>query len=670
MKPKSLGTYDALLRERLNAIDDETLLASIKLVDDAGKLKVEDVRSWTPVGALFALDILATQDLELASRVADDFWRLDEVRHATWSDEALLDRRNRAYAIMLRGFHSWSLEEVVDALALGRMHIDFGIPWEHARRQALFDHPALATPEQRLAALQASVEAGGWDGNPGWTTWLVHRLIEDPVPSAAAWLETAWKARRSQNIEPYLAEALLATGDVARIQLVADTLAEPRPSHVVMKALLCLDPATASSRLGGWLSPAPTQQPKLAQARALLDALAADGFSAAELQKSRRPLGWVRQDPGWIPLLLQCRKDKDPNVSHPARSALAHADPALVESLTPKKASKGKKIPEATLEPLGSAKLERREFWGAPIAWSKDAVAFFAAPARVEVRKLSAGLPMSFSVDLPDGLSLPTTQRDPYDDGWGRPGVHGIALDASASQLAIAGNAADSAGVWVFSAGGEVKRWSAEDHLPQRLHFGPMGAIWVLCEGDAPTVFALDPTSLEARGSFALTPFPPPAYVDAFPHDTDDVGVFQFACGQDGLWVKVIEHGPKKLKVRSQKLSSVHHDSLLYGYALEGKVAITLLESKLLLRQWPTLKPLKGKQVDGSTREAAGSGDRVLVTVARSAHQADTFEVFKAPKWDRVAVGAWPQGHSPLSLQGDQLLSATQDELHLWQLRV
>lgn len=83
MKPKGLGTYDALLRERLNAIDDETLLASIKLVEDAGKLKVEDVRSWTPVGALFALDILATRDLELASRVADDFWRLDEVRHAT-----------------------------------------------------------------------------------------------------------------------------------------------------------------------------------------------------------------------------------------------------------------------------------------------------------------------------------------------------------------------------------------------------------------------------------------------------------------------------------------------------------------------------------------------------------------------------------------------------------
>lgn len=95
-----------------------------------------------------------------------------------------------------------------------------------------------------------------------------------------------------------------------------------------------------------------------------------------------------------------------------------------------------------------------------------------------------------------------------------------------------------------------------------------------------------------------------------------------------------------------------------------------MLESKLLLRQWPTLKPLKGKQVDGSTREAAGSGDRVLVTVARIAHQADTFEIFKAPKWDRAAVGAWPPDHSLLSLQGDQLLSATQDELHLWQLRV
>ncbi|MCB9587666.1 MAG: hypothetical protein H6718_19845 [Polyangiaceae bacterium] len=630
------------------------------------------MRSWTPAGALFALDVLGTRDVGLASRLADDFWRLDEVRHATWSDEAVLDRRNRAYAVMLRGFHSWSLEEVVDALALGRLHIDFQFDWEHERRQVLFDHPALATPEQRLAALKASVEAGGWDGNPGWTTWLLHRLTEDPVPDAGAWLAAAWQEHRSETREHSLAEAVLATGDVASIQGIADTIDDRKPSFQVMKALICVDPATAASRLKGWLSPFPTEQPKLSQALALLKALAADGFSAGGLgsSKSQRAMGWVRQDPGWVSLLLECRKHKDPNVSHPARSALAHADPALVESLTPKKASKGRKIPEATLKPLGSVKLARRGYWGTPIAWSEDAIAFFAAPARVEVRKLSTGLPASFSVDLPDGLSLPSTPRDPNDDGWGRPGVHGIALDASAGRLAIAGNAGDTAGVWVFSAGGEVKRWSIEDHLPHRLHFSPTGALWVLCEGDAPTVFALDPTSLEAQGSFALTPFPPPAFVEAFPHDTDDVGVFQIACGQDGLWLKVVERGPKKLKIRSQKLSSVHHDSLLYAFALGGSVAVTLLQSKLLLREWPTLKPLKGKLVDGSTREAAASGDLVLVSVARVLNQADAFEVFKAPKWDRVAVGQWPKAHNLLTLQGDKLITTLKKEVHVWQLRL
>ncbi|MCA9644200.1 MAG: hypothetical protein H6718_12080 [Polyangiaceae bacterium] len=564
-----------------------------------------------------------------------------------------------------------SVEDVVEAVASGRAKIDFLCSWEHKRRRELFSHPALKTPAQRFRALQLTVERGGWTKSKHWIEWLLQRLSEKPFPSGADWLLEAYEKQARTGLERYLAEAILATGSRQGIERIAATIESKRPSEVAMTALLCLDPKTAAGRLRGWLEPIPAEQPKIAQAIRLLNALAEDGFRAGELQgfPAKKRLGWVRSDPGWVPILVQCRKNRDPNISRPAKSALSNADPALLSASTTATKSKAK-IPGSTLTLLGKAGYVRAQYTGLPIACGDGAVAFFSSTTEIEVRELMPNLPLRFRIALPSGIALPRTRCPNNEDGWDRPGVHGLALDAAGERVAISvsGLAKGLGGVVLFDDSGELARWTPEDTWPHRLHFGATGAVWVMAERDEACVALLDGRTLEERGQLSLKTFPAPAFVDAYAHPIDDVGVFQISCGQDGIWLKCVEAGAKKLKVRQQKLSSVHHGSILAGYAASGTVAVTLLESKLLLRAWPDLKPLKGKVTTGSPCAAAGSGDFVIVSVATAADDADRFEVFKAPKWDRVGEGAWPAGHSLVDLRGDRLITATASELTLWQL--
>lgn len=441
-----------------------------------------------------------------------------------------------------------------------------------------------------------------------------------------------------------------------------------------MSASVCLDPASATERLGHWLDPK-CFDPGVMRVRSnqVLDALAANGLRAGEIAgfPSRRPRDWVNADPRWVPLLMGLRGHADPNVSRPARTALGHADRELVAASQPK-ASKKKKGTALTLRPIGRAAFVEGTYWGDPVFVAEGRVALFSTLGRLEVRRLAEGFPVAFAFDLPAGLELPTERRDPNDDGWDRGGVHGVAVHPSRDVIAISSFStdADLGGVLLVDATGAiVARRPMEDLLAHRLHWGADAkTLWVMAQEDTNVVIALDPETLEERGRCGLGEFPPPAFPSVLRHPTDDVGCFQILCGQDGFWVKCVENAGKRYRVRAQALSAVHHEVVVYGFGENGNAVVTPLESKLVLRDWPTLKTRKAKNLAGPARGAAGTRTSVIVPSATVGNAADGFEVFRLPDGEKVGAGEWPEGHVLQDAFDDFVVTTNGNEVHAWKL--
>lgn len=617
------------------------------------------------------LDLLEAIDATEAARFALRLMRVDEMQSLRATDMALGDRKRAAYGTLLRGLAGLSLDEMTSALVSGALWVNWNVPWQHERFTFLSEHPALATPEARLHVVRALVGAHGWSGVP--VPWFLHRLIEDPVPEAGDELYAAWREHRGDSrIEPLLAEAVLATGHREGIAAIAATLGTETPSREAVSANLCLDSATATERLGHLLDPARFDPgPRPLGSTQLLEALKADGLRGGEIPgfPSRRPRGWVRADPRWVSLLLPLRANRDPNVSFPVRGALAHADPEVVASCLPKP-SKKKSGKGLALRGIGRAAFVGGTYWGVPIAMAGERLALFPRASSLEVRHVTDDLPLLFAIELPTGLALPSEARAVHDDGWSREGIHGIALHPKAARVALSASSHDTSGVSLFDEKGRVTaRWQTEDAIPHRLHWGAGGTtLWVLAEADGTVVVALDPETLEERGRCAIGNFPPPAFPSAFAHPTDDVGCFQILCGQDGFWVKCVERAAKGYKIRSQKLSAVHHEWLMYGLAEDGAAVLTSNDTKLLVRDWPTMKPRKGKVLAGQPRGTAGSAKWVIVPVATVGNAADRLELFRLPDGDKVGSGPWPEGHVLFDLCDEVVLTTKDGEVHAWRL--
>lgn len=617
------------------------------------------------------LDLLEAIDATEAARFALRLMLVDEMQSLRATDIALGDRKRAAYGTLLRGLSGLSLDEMTSALVSGALWVNWNVPWQHERFTFLSEHPALVAPEARLHVVRAAVAANGWGA--ALVPWFLHRLVEDPVPEAGDELYAAWREQRGDGrVEPLLAEAVIATGHRGGIAAIAATLGTDTPSREAVVATLCLDPATATERLGHLLDPARFDPgPRPLGSTQLLDALKANGLRGGEIPgfPSRRPRGWVRADPRWVPLLLPLRGNRDPNVSFPVRGALAHADPAVVASYLPKP-SKKKAGKGLALRGIGQAAFVGGTYWGDPMVTAGERLALFPRASSLEVRDVTDGLPLLFAFELPTGLALPSEARAVNDDGWSREGIHGIALHPKAARVALSASSRDASGVSLFDEKGRVTaRWQAEDAIPHRLHWGAGGTtLWVLAEADGTVVVALDPETLEERGRCAIGNFPPPAFPSAFAHPTDDVACFQILCGQDGFWVKCVERAAKGYKVRSQKLSAVHHEWLMYGLAEDGAAVLTSNDTKLLVRDWPTMKPRKGKVLAGQPWGAAGSAEWVIVPVATVGNAADRFELFRLPDGDKVGSGPWPEGHVLFDLCGDVALTTMGDEVHAWRL--
>ena len=648
---------------------------------------VETLRAWehalakrlaelgaTPSSTAAApLDVLEAHDPTEAARYALRLVLVEEMRSLRPTDYELAERARLAHGTIRRGLAGLSLDEVTSALVSGALWVSWTVPWEHARFTFLSEHPALVAPEAKLHVLRAAVAAHGFTA--ALVPWFLHRLIEDPVPGAGDELYAAWRAHREDaRVESLLAEAVIASGHREGIEAIAATLATDTPSREAVSATLCLEPTTATERLGHLLDPARFEPgARRVESLRLLEALTSNGLRAGEIAgfPSRRPRGWVRADARWVPLLLALRTNRDPNVSRPARGALAHADPEVVEAALPKP-SKKKAGKGLALRSVGRAPFVRGTYWGDPIAGANGRIALFPTESRIEVRRVADGFPVELAFDFPAGLGLSTEARGPIDDGWDREGIHGIALHPRSDTIALSMSSRGErgSGVVLLDGGGSVMaEWKPEDTLAHRLHWGAEGkTLWVMAEEDSAVVIALDPETLAERGRRSIGSFPPPAFPSALSHPKDDVGCFQVACGQDGIWLKCVEHGAKGTKVRAQKLSAVHHEWLVHGFAEDGMAVLTTNATKLLVRDWPTMAPRKGKVLAGTPHGAAGSARWVIVPVATVGTVADRFEVFRLPDGEKVGMGPFPEGHRLLDVLGDLVVTVTASDIHVWAL--
>jgi hypothetical protein len=202
-----------------------------------------------------------------------------------------------------------------------------------------------------------------------------------------------------------------------------------------------------------------------------------------------------------------------------------------------------------------------------------------------------------------------------------------------------------------------------------RVAFGGAGeTLWAFVQEDSTCVLALDARSLEEAGRCQLDDYPPPAYVHAIAHPEDDVGSFQILCGQDGIWMEIVERTPKRLKIRKHRWKPTEDASIASGVANGGAALVTASESLVVLRAWPTLTAKKKRKIPGAGRGAATSDDRVIVAYAEVGQEPRRFELLSAFDLAPIGSGEWPANEILFAIDGDYVLTTRGEMLSIWRV--
>lgn len=620
----SLAAFDADLQAKLGSVDPSAQF-----------------------GMAFA--VLAKHSLRDAVLLAARFLALREIsdgRELQMHPERM-DRRLEAAKLLQENTSLLTAEELARAVATGGVGIDGNAIYTPRAAALLLDHPDLQTPERKFACLVAIAEESAKSPHPysGRTlmTWLCLRLCETPYVEGAARLAELHRAGRIP------ADVVGATGDRALLEELAP------------QSLACafaLDPKTAFDRFGDRLT---SNKPGPDGVRGLLAVLAQDGFSTHGLsgKPSTNPQGWLRADERWIAPLMALRESNDPNISWPAADALGNCDLEKVLALLPKPK---KKIPALEITSLGTVAAARRLWLGAKRLFVID------GGREITAHALEPGLPVAARFELPEGVELQEEGSHGHDDPWERPGLYDVAVRADGGIAIGAQTKTFVHLVALYDASGkrvalrEIDE-SAGSH-PHSLVFGAGGAgsLWVALVHDVGhRAAAFAPTDLAPKGHCLIgKEFPSPALFHAGTHPTDDVGIFDVACGQDGAWLPVVEVGAKGPQTRKHKLSGKQTATGFAGAGASNAVFATWT-STMTLRAWPTLETPKKKRLDGSVVGAGVVDGAIAFAVAEVSNEPSAIELRRIEDGERLGKARYPLGEKFRAFGAGVLVTSRRD---------
>jgi hypothetical protein len=361
-----------------------------------------------------------------------------------------------------------------------------------------------------------------------------------------------------------------------------------------------------------------------------------------------------------------------------ARRALATADRALVA----RHRAPSPGADSAHLVLLGEAPIEVGETWGLPLSAASRArrIVMPVASDQLAVHALDEGLSCLSCPVLPAGLIVLDEPRDMADDGFTRVGLHALALHPARDEIAVGGVSPDHEPLVVVldGDGDELGQPALEEDewVRAAAYSGSGETLWVVVDCDS-TVRAVAFTTAggvpERVGSVDLgADFPPPAFIQAHGHPSEEAVLVEIACGQDGFWLKCAAREDGSIVERPHALSESTEGFPLLGFGAGGSLVATAgagSDDPAEVRSWPTMEVVRQLAPDGSLVAGAAAGDVVMLAVAEVTDDPSRFELRSFATGDLLCAGSWPAGETLQAMVGDVALTTVGDRVRAYRVK-
>ncbi len=249
------------------------------------------------------------------------------------------------------------------------------------------------------------------------------------------------------------------------------------------------------------------------------------------------------------------------------------------------------------------------------------------------------------SFTLPQDLPLPTEPAPATGHGGPPDGVHGFAIDAAGSSLAVTGTAGGASFLVTLGAdGGEVARTRVDalaggDFIAHAVSFDRSGTrLWLSAESGAETALCLVAARThQVLGVLRSARLPPPAAHELHVHPTDDAVLLLAACGQDGTFARVAGFTDGPPIAIPTAIDGGAISAGFVGFSADGARVHLAEADELRTHAWPGLVELSSVELADDFVSAYSGvvlGDRILV----DGEDRDTGDADAVLQFDRTAL--------------------------------